>query len=68
MTYSKSAANALELSKQDNTKGTCATDVEQIIIWLTNKTVNKITEVMICSNSTAHALGSCKRNNTGAKC
>ena len=64
MTYSKSAANALELSKQDNTKGTCATDVEQIIIWLANKTVNKITEIMTCSESIANASGSCKQNHT----
>ena len=64
MTCSKSAANALGLSKQDNTNGTCAADVEQIIIWLENNTVNKITEIMTCSKSTDNALGSCKRNNT----
>ena len=34
MTRSKSAANALGSSKQDNTNDTCAADVEQIIIWL----------------------------------
>ena len=64
MTCSESAANVLGLSKQDNTNGTCAADVEQIIIWLANNTVNKITEIMTCSKSTDNALGSCKRNNT----
>ena len=64
MTYSKSAANALGLSKQDNTNGTCAAGVEQIIIWLANKTVDKITEIMTCSNSTANASDPCKRNDT----
>ena len=68
MTCSKSAANALGLSKQDNTNGTCAADVEQIIIWLANNTVNKITEIMTCSKSTANALGSCKRNDTYGVC
>ena len=43
---SKSTTNALELSKKDNTSCTCAADVEQIIIWLANNTVNKITEIM----------------------
>ena len=43
MTCSKSAANALGLSKQDNTNGTCAADVEQIIIWLANNIVKNIT-------------------------
>ena len=55
MTCSKSAVNALRLSKQDNTNGTCAADVEKIIIWLANNTVNKITETMTCSMSTANA-------------
>ena len=64
MTCSKSAANALGLSKQDNTNGTCAADLEQIIIWLANNTVNKITEIMTCSKSTVNASGSCKRNDT----
>ena len=64
MTCLKSAANALELSKQDNTNNTCAADLEQIIIWLANNTVNKITEIMICSKSTVNASGSCKRNDT----
>ena len=41
MTCSKSAANAVGLSKQDNTNGTCAVDVEKIIIWLANNTVKK---------------------------
>ena len=62
MTCSKSAAYALELSKQDNTNGTCDADVEKIIIWLAHNTVNKTTEIMTCSKSTANALGSCKRN------
>ena len=34
MTCSNLAAKALGLSKQDNTNGTCAADVEKIIIWL----------------------------------
>ena len=46
MTYSKSAANVLGSSKQNNTNGTCAAYVEQIIIWLANNTVKKIIEVM----------------------
>ena len=54
MTCSKSAANELGLSKQDNTNGTCAADVEQIIIWLANNTVKKITENMTCSKSIAN--------------
>ena len=41
ITCSKSAANELRLSKQDNTNGTCAANVEQIIIWLANNTVKK---------------------------
>ena len=64
MACSKSAANALGLCKQDNTNGTCATDLEQIIMWLANNTVNKITEIMTCSTSTVNASGSCKRNDT----
>ena len=60
ITCSKSAANALGLSKQDNTNGTCAADMEKIIISLANNTVNKITEIMTCSKSTANASGSCK--------
>ena len=64
MTCSKSEANALALSKQDNTNNTCAADLEQIIIWLANNTVNKITEIMTCSKSTVNASGSCKRNDT----
>ena len=59
MTCSKSEANALTLSKQDNTNNTCAADLEQIIIWLPNNTVNKITEIMNCSKSTINASGSC---------
>ena len=55
MTCSNTAANALGLSKQDNTNGTCAADVEKIIIWLANNTVNKITEIMTCSKSIANA-------------
>ena len=62
MTCSKSPANALGLSKQDNTNDTCAADLEQIIIWLANNTVNKITEIMTCSDSTVNASGSCKQN------
>ena len=64
MTCSKSAANALGLSKQNNTNNTCTADLEQIIIWLANNTVNKITERMTCSKSTVNASRSCKRNNT----
>ena len=41
MSCSKSVANPLELNKQDNTNGTCAVNVEQIIIWLANNTVKK---------------------------
>ena len=59
MTCSKSAANALGLSKQDNTNDTCAADLEQIIISLANNTVNKITKIMTCSKPTINALGSC---------
>ena len=67
MTCSMSAANALGLSKQDNTNDTCAADLEQIIIWLSNNTVNKITEIMTCLKSTVNVSGSCKRNdNDGA--
>ena len=58
----------LGLSKQDNANGTFAADVEQIIIWLADKTVNKITEIMTCSNSTANASGSWKRNDTDGVC
>ena len=54
----------LGLSKQYDTNATCAADVEQIIIWLENNTVNKITEIMTCSESTANASGSCKRKDT----
>ena len=68
MTCSKSAANVLVLSKQDNTNGTCAADVEKIIIWLANNTVNKITEKMTCSQSTANASGSCKQNDPDVVC
>ena len=41
MTSSKLLANALGLSKQDNTNETCTADLEQIIIWLANNTVKK---------------------------
>ena len=68
MTCSKSAVNALGLSKQDNTNGTCAAEVKKIIIWLANIRVNKITEIMTCSKSTANASRSCKRNNTNGVC
>ena len=68
MTCSKSAANVLGLSKQDNTNSTCAADVEKNIIWLANNTVNKITEIMTCSKSAPNALGSCKRNETDGVC
>ena len=64
MTYSKSAANALGLSKQDHTNDTCAADLEQIIIWLSSNTVNKITEIMICLKSTVNVSGSYKQNDT----
>ena len=53
----KVAANALGLHKQNNTNGTCAADVKQIIIWLENNTVNKITKIMTPSKSTASASG-----------
>ena len=68
MTCSKSTANALGLSKQDNTNGTCAADLESIIICLANNTVNKITEIMTCSRSTNNASGSCKRSRTDRVC
>ena len=68
MTCSNPAANALRLSKQDNTNGTCAAEVEKIIIWLANNTVKKVTEIMNCSKSTANASGPCKRNDTDAVC
>ena len=68
MTCSKSEANAQGLSKQGNTNGTCATYMEQIITWLANNTVNKITEITTCSKSTANASGSCKRNDTNGVC
>ena len=55
MTCSNSAANARGFSKQDNTNGTCATEVEKIIVWLANNTVNKITEIMTYSKSRASA-------------
>ena len=64
MTCSNSVANALGLNKQDKTNSTCAADVEQIIIWSANNTVNKITETMTCAKSTANASGSCKQNDT----
>ena len=51
----------LELSQQNNTNGTCANDVEKIIIWLAKNAVNKITEIMTCSKSTGNASGSCKQ-------
>ena len=56
MTCSKSAANAQGLSKQDKFNSTCTADMEQVIIWLANNTVNIVTKVMICSKSTANAL------------
>ena len=65
---SKSAANVLGLRKKDGTNDTCAADAEKIIIWLANTTVNKITEIMTCSMSTAIALGSCKRSNIDGVC
>ena len=68
MTCSKSAANALGFSKQVNTNSTCAADIKQIMIWLANNTVNKITEIMTCSKSTANASGSCKQNDTNGVC
>ena len=68
MTCSKSAANALGLSKQDNTNGTCPADVEKIIIWLESNTVNKKTEIMTFSKSTGSASGSFKRNDTDGVC
>ena len=38
--------------------------MEQIIIWLTNNTTNKITQIMNYSKSTANTSGSYKRNDT----
>ena len=64
MTCSKLAANALGLSKPDNTNGTCAADMEKIVLWLGKNTINKITRIMTCSKSTANVSGSCKRNDT----
>ena len=64
MICSEPAVDAQELSKQDNTSNTCATDLEQIIILLANITVNKITEIITCSKSTVNASGSCKQNDT----
>ena len=64
MTCSKSSVYALGLSKQDNTNNTCAADLEKIIIWLANNTVNKIIEIMTWSKSTVSASESCKRNDT----
>ena len=49
MTCSKLAANALGLSKPDNTNGTCAADMEKIILWLGKNAVNKTTKIMTCS-------------------
>ena len=60
MTCSNSAANALGESRQRNTGDTFAADLEQIIIRLGNKIVNKVTEIMTCSKSTVHASESCK--------
>ena len=57
MTCSKSAAYALESSKQDNTNDTCAADVEKIIFWLANSTVNKITEIITCSKFNSQSIG-----------
>ena len=68
MTCWKSAATALRLSKQDNTNGTCAAYVEQIIIWLANNTVKKTTKIMTCSKSTANASGSYKQSKTDGVC
>ena len=69
MTYLKSVANECPGIKQTrNTNGTCAANVEKIIIWLANSTVNKITEIMTCSKSTANASRSCKQNDTGGVC
>ena len=59
MNFSKSPTNALRLSKQDNTNDTCAADLEQIMIWLANNAVNKITEIVTCSKPIVNALGSC---------
>ena len=64
MTCSKSAANALGLSRQDKANGTYAAVMGQIITWLVNNTVNKITEIITCSTSTTNASGSYKRNDT----
>ena len=58
----------LGLRKKPNTNGICPVDVEQIIIWLANNTVNKITEIMNCSKSTAYTSGLCKQNNTDDIC
>ena len=58
----------LGLHKQDNTNGTCPADMKQIIIRLSNNAVNKITEIMLCSNSTANTLGSSKWNDNNGIC
>ena len=68
MTCWKSGTNVLGLRKKPNTNGICPVDVEQIIIWLANNTVNKITEIMNCSKSTAYTSGLCKQNNTDDIC
>ena len=64
MTCSKSPAYELGLSKQGNANDTYVADLEQIITWLANNTVNKKTEIMTCSKPTVNRSGSCQRNDT----
>ena len=54
--------------KWDKNSDTCAADINQISIWLANKARNKITEIMICSKSTANISGSWKQNDTDGVC
>ena len=52
MTCPKSAADILEIRKQDNTSDTSTANVEQSIFQLANNVVNKITETITCSKLT----------------
>ena len=62
MTFSNSAAHAAVLPKQDSTNGACAADEEKIKVSLAENAVNKITEAITYSNSTANVLKSCKQD------
>ena len=61
----KVAANAIGLHKQDNTNGTCAAGIEQIIFQLGNNTVkwNKWNDELFKVH-TVNAWESCKQNDT----